>query len=840
MRAGAVLVVMVVLACALAGCADEGADSARARYNQALADYEAGRWAKAAEGFLAARDRAGLDPDLRFRAAFNLGLAHARQADAARDGQGEPGGATEDGAAGGQDAAKAGPEATLEQLRQSAAWFRDAVRLDPEDTDARVNLEVVLRRIQILADELNQGQNSLEARLDRVIEDQRGLRDQVRALMQRVAESGAETEPVAFQDDFDALATFERRLLADAGTVSDLAGEELGLLQGKEQREQKDEVRVVQLQNLDVYLQAARSDLADTRRLLRRLSGDRAHRRSDAALAALKRAREQLLDPVTVLKGVAQDQIQVLQHTVGLDQLGKADIQVGAGQGRSGNQPDGSGPAAAAPAGPPSWLTAEHLRERQEVLQQRTDEVLARLRAGVTAAQNPDDPNAQSPGAAGAPEDPRQQRVLAQAADAIPFVEQAVSHMQGAAAALSTSSATSPATAVPGAGLREAAEKQAQALEALFRAIERFSDIRGLIELVYRDHAATSALLTPADAPEAASLPPEITALSTAERTERILALVRQNRDRLARLDGLFSDELAALDAQAQAGAQDPAAAPGQAPPEQAEESAAQRQLYVQAQGLRVQAEQALGRVEDMMSKIGAVDVAGARAASAEAMQHIEELRRLFFSIVEHLKELLQHQTGTHDQTGSAAAGPDEELASRLAALIEAQGQHATMGQALAQALAEQADAAAQAPPQPGAPDAADAAERLGQAAQEVSQATTQMQGAADFLRKDAEVAQTSSVDVAPTMQAQQLAIEHLENAIRLLEPPQEQQPQDQQQQQEQQQQDQQQQQQQQQQQAQEMSQQQAQRRLQEIRDREAERRREQPQFKPEPVEKDW
>lgn len=793
------LALMAALAAggALSGCADGGAGAARARYNQALQDFEAGRWEEAAEGFLAARDRAGMDPALRFRAAYNLGLSHARRADelgAAPAGEGE-----------------AGPEAIIHSLRQSAAWFRDAVRLDPDSEDARVNLEVVLRRIQVLADQLNKGQNSLEARLERVIEDQRALRDQIRGLMQRVAESGAAAEPVAFQGEFDALATFERRLLADTGTVSDLAGEELGLLQGKDERGQEEEMRLVQLQNLDIYLQAARGELADTRRLLRRLLGDKAHGRAVAGLAALERAREQLLDPVTVLRGIAQDQAQVLGQTAGLDQLGEGGVQLGAGDEA----------AQDAPPAPPVWLTAEHLQGRQDVLRQRTDEVLARFQAGVSAAG---DPAAQPD----APADPRQQRVLAQAAEAIPSLEQAVAHMQGAASALA------------GEDLTRAAEAQTDAIEALFRAMERFSDIRALIELIHREHMATSALLTPSDAPEAVALPPEIAGLSTAERSARIRALVTRNTDRLSRLEGLLDDELAVLDAQAAdagaggAGAAQPGPQAEQMSPEQID---AAKQQYLQAQGLRAQADEALARLAEAMGEGSALRIDGARAAAGEAAEHIEDLRRLFFSIVEHLKELLQSQTRTHDQTGSAAAGPDEELSGRLGQLVEPQSEHAATGDALAQALAAQADAAAQQPQQPGS--GADASERLAQAAGEVTQATAEMQSAADFLRKDAEAARSMSVDIGPTLEAQQVAMEHLENAIRLLQPPQEQQ----QDQQDQQQQDQQQDQQQQQQQAQEMSQQQAQRRLQEIRDREAERQRDKrrrERFTPEPVEKDW
>ncbi|MDE0056415.1 MAG: hypothetical protein OXT64_19460, partial [Gammaproteobacteria bacterium] len=142
--------------------ASEDAPSARARYNLGLEDLENGDFAGAAEAFLAARDDARGDPVLRYRSAFNLGLALAAQAD-------------------GMD--EQALEETIETLRSSAAWFSDAARLAPEEhEDARVNLEIVLRRIQQLADQLNRD-GHLETRLDRIIDDQRGLRDQLRGLL---------------------------------------------------------------------------------------------------------------------------------------------------------------------------------------------------------------------------------------------------------------------------------------------------------------------------------------------------------------------------------------------------------------------------------------------------------------------------------------------------------------------------------------------------------------------------------------------------------------------------------------------------------------------------------
>ena len=137
----------------------------------------------------------------------------AGQADGAPEGisNGSPDGAAEEAL-----------QESLETLRSSAAWFSDAARLAPEgDEDARVNLEIVLRRIQQLADQINRD-GHLEARLDRIIDDQRGLRDQLRQLLADVeSEQGAD-----FRHRFESLAASERALLAETAEVADLAAGE--------------------------------------------------------------------------------------------------------------------------------------------------------------------------------------------------------------------------------------------------------------------------------------------------------------------------------------------------------------------------------------------------------------------------------------------------------------------------------------------------------------------------------------------------------------------------------------------------------------------------------------
>ena len=147
----------------------------RQRYNAGRERLAGGDPGAAADAFLSARDDAGADAELRYRAAFNLGLALAAQADAAAE----------------------EPERAIGIYRDSAAWFADAVRGGAEgDDDARVNLELVQRRIQQLADQLNQGRG-LEQRLERAIDDQRDLRDRLRRLLADTPESGSGQEPSA-------------------------------------------------------------------------------------------------------------------------------------------------------------------------------------------------------------------------------------------------------------------------------------------------------------------------------------------------------------------------------------------------------------------------------------------------------------------------------------------------------------------------------------------------------------------------------------------------------------------------------------------------------------------
>lgn len=713
--------------------------SARERYNAGIEDLEQGDFAAAAEDFLAARDDARGDPLLRYRSAFNLGLALAGQAD------GSPNASPNKSP---DSPGKTDPEETIETLRSSAAWFSDAARLAPEgDEDARVNLEIVLRRIQQLADQVNRD-GHLEARLDRIIDDQRGLRDQLRQLLADVeSEEGGD-----FRHRFESLAASERALLAETADVADLAAEERAHLeaQGEQALAPEQRGRAYQLGHMDHYLQRARQSMSDTRRRLRRLEGERAHRRADTALGELKRAREQLSDPVAVLKAVARDEESLVGHAGALASIAGDDE-----------------------AGPPPWLTIPHLVNRQEDAAARTGEMLRRLEAAIAAAE--DVPTGEPSG------DPQADRTRQSIGEAIPHVREALDAMRSALSAFG------------GAAVSDAAREGAQAVAALARAIERFAGLRELIEITYADQARAVAIL----GAESEDVP--------AEFRERLAGVaIDENRERLQRMEGMLLEMVE------------------QAPPEGEEATAGER--YELAETLRGEALEALDAATRALKSGGGADI-----LAGLALERLEALRRLFFSIVEHLQELLAEQTDTHDQTATVQVEP--ETAPPLGFIAERQETHARTGAALGEALAAQTDAARG--------EDAQAGENIAEATRELRAGTSRMRGAAGTVSAAAEAAERMSPHLEPALADQVAAIGHIENAIRLLRPPDDQDAGGEQQQQ-----------QQQQQQtaaaqpepAEQMSRRQALQRLQAVRDREAERqrRRQRDPAPPDPVEKDW
>ncbi len=130
---------------------------------------------------------------------------------------------------------------------------------------------------------------------------------------------------------------------------------------------------MVQLKNLDLYLLDGRARIAEARRKFQELAAEDGTARAEAALAALKRAREQLLDPITVLGEVAQDEAQMIRRRcsarrkrTGSRGRKRRGISAGGRMSRRGSRR-------------PRWPSARTARDRLE-------EVRARLAAGVEGA----------------------------------------------------------------------------------------------------------------------------------------------------------------------------------------------------------------------------------------------------------------------------------------------------------------------------------------------------------------------------------------------------------------------------------------------------------------------
>ena len=692
--------------------AEVAALTPRGRYNLGLAQLAGAEYEAAAETFLAARDDAGPDPELRYRAAFNLGLALAH-------------GVAED----------APPAEAIDTLRRSAAWFNDAVRLAPAgDDDARINLQLVLKRVLALADQLNEGA-TLQARLDRLIDDQRSIRDGIRSVLQDASSSGS---PRASQDAnapatedtrgltvlledhvaYNALASRERMLAADVGECIDLATEERLFIEQTppDQLAPEQQGRAYQLRGVVDFLERARQSLSDARRRLRRLEGERAHRRADAALAELKRAREQLFDPLKVLQAAAQDQMRLASETAALATFRSEPEQF--------------------EQAPGAWLTAKHLAERQEDVGARTGGVLGRFDA-VTAASREDvetDSDSDS-------------ELLQAVAEATPIVEGGLAAMRNSIQALESDD---PATALP---------EQTHALELLQQAIELFAGAKELIEFAFADQQHIVALLTAGDG----------AAPSGAERTEALFARTADNQRRLHRLGPLLEKEV-----------QGAAATDDEQADEQARQAAEER--HRQAEALREQALDALDTLADRIAD--GPNSSDARTAADEGLAALAELRRLFFTLVEHIHALRRDQADTHDATATlqfdSTADAGEDLGTRIEATASRQTQHGQFGDAIAETLARQADAAstqaANAPDadseQSAEANAEQAAERLAEAAEELRKAGGRMHSAAATLADAATRAQNMSPELEPALDDQLKALDHLDNALLALSPP--------------------------------------------------------------------
>lgn len=684
MRAIAILLIV-------AACSRGEHRAPREKYNEGVDLLVQGDYEAAQKALLDARSAAGVDPELRFRAAYDLGIAYAAHAEKMKTGESP-------------DLQKA-----LELTQQAVSWFSDAARLRKDDPDTQQNLAIVRARAQSLSDELAKGQGKLEARLDALIAQQRKVLDEARGAWIAIKEAGG-ADPLAQQGTLTKLADEERGIVAEAGVIGDMSSEEIDTIGKKEEDKRTDEekVRLVQLKNLELYLTDGRNKIAEARRKLQDLAAEDAVARAEAALVQLKRAREQLLDPITVLREVARDELAVMQETQVVAQVtdGKILDRV----------PDGEMPMI------PKWIEPSALADRQNGLRDRVEEVRARLAAALDGPPPPP------------PADSQAQAQAAQQAKLLERVKVALPHVVTASAAMERAR-----TDLDASKLATAALAQREALVALAAAIEQFADLKQTIDLASETQKALLEYLDKKNGTDA----------------KEALA---NNLTRMPRLKELIADETAQL------AAQPPPAEDDKDKDAKLQQLEQMKQQLAQAEALRGEAEKLIGKLDSAI-KTNKDPVTPAKAADAK----LDELRRLFFNVIEHLQDLVRQQGETRDQTSGAHMELDEDRAPKLPGLVSRQTEHGQLAKAITDALAAQADAGAKAQD----PQQQQQAKNMAAAADEVRLAQNDMSDAQAQLTKARDANQSVSLD--PTLKSQASAIEHLMNALKLLQPPQQQ-----------------------------------------------------------------
>ncbi|HVX11230.1 MAG TPA: VWA domain-containing protein [Pirellulales bacterium] len=677
----------------------------RASYNDALA-YLDNDFDRAERMLSEARREAAADGDVRFRATYNLGWVEVQRADKLS----------------GEQAQEA-----LVHLRRAADWFRDAVRLRPDHSDARHNLEVVLRRIVLLADSLaRRDERDLAKRLDELVEAQRRIVSTARQIVDRIAGDSDPNAADALRGEFRQIAVEQRKVLSDSQALSRDAREELEALGAKPDKEQspQDKLRAAQLTSLLDYANRADQRLGQARGQMRRREAKRSFRRAAAGLTELKRARDQLRGPVEVLDVILADAALLLQLTTVKAKENNLSARIAPSE-PAGDEGEPAAPTDAVESGKNAralpWLTREYLEEDQVSLCERTDELTTRLKAATEQPQSPASANKQGAQPANSTADEEttesaaSDRFLEMVRDALPFLEQGQAAFQTASQSLSADR------------LDDAADSQLKGITALRAARERFLDLRGLVELAYARQTDIQRLLPGSDENDAQEREPEseqntptadsspsqensertatrgtedARAEETALRMQLAAQLQSENIGRGERLEKLIETEAAALPPAAEG---DPKPNASQPADPAAQKAKAQREQLQLAGTLLQLARDEMSQAQTVMAQAAKSEpthdsdpqpdaVNDARKHADGAAEHLQALRRLFFSIAEHLRETAQRQAELNDETEQAAAlAEPDDAAKKAEPLTHRQRELESTSRRIAEALREQA-----------------------------------------------------------------------------------------------------------------------------------------------------
>lgn len=642
----------------------------RTAFNKGLEQFQQAAFDEAGRLLEAARSSAGLDGEVRFRATYNLGWVEVKRADVHLEKE---------------------PQKALQALHKAASWFREAISLRSGHEDTRHNLEIVLNRALVLADRLAaKDKKDLLGQLNKTIDAQRGFLDGLRSSLDLVdVQQDAHVANQA-RHTFRGLSARQLEVLSEGENLSKQAGQALESIRKKEEKERtpEDGVRSSQLEHLLHYLHRARERMGQARSRMRHLRAEQAFRRASAALTELKRGREQLLDPKTRLDALLADGVALTESTA---------VKAALNQGVPGLEPSAT----------PLWLTVDYLLESQQAIKDRTSEFHQGIVAGLdrVGKEKQDDTPQDDAKQDKEPPSPELEKLVQQLKEAEPLIGQAA-----------TAFATAQ-TFLEGKKVADAMASQGEAVTKLAAARERFLDLKGLIQLAWRDENRIASFFKeeepetkPAGEPKAKSVgeepktksegepeaksegepeakpvgEPEANLVAEKEVKPDIIeylpsALELQiiNLSRGERIAGLI---VADLDRAKEAA---PEAAPEQVKKEEGGHGQTssedlskevdtdqevlqqnlkrlkladdlQTRMIRQMKTARLDLERLVNQTSSSVSQ--QEELKQARGHIADVQQTIEVLRQLFFSVVEHLKETIRRQTELNDATKEAAA----------------------------------------------------------------------------------------------------------------------------------------------------------------------------------------
>jgi len=690
----------------------------RTRFNRANERLAEGDLETASTLFREARRDAVDDLELRYAASFNLGMTAVAQAD---------------------ELAAKSPAESLARLHEAADWFREASVMQPDESGPRHNLEVTLRRALILADEIaRKGERDLETALDQLIESQRGRVGEAALLLETVARAADPGMIDALRPAFDTATTAQRELLADAEDLAERAENERAILEAKSEqaRTPEEALRSAALEGVLRYLDQGGERMGQARRQLRQRSAERAYRRASEALDSLKRARDQLRDPVEQI-GVLIGEVAGVGRATAILVEGEASAEAG------GNLP--------------AFLTVEGIGSESAAVEARVGELGERFTTAAERATAGKGLAASGP----APDNGEiREDLRAALTGAAPLIREAHAAMGRATTALAEKK------------LEQALAGDGEATVALSQAQELFFDLRELLAVSHETELRIAGIAGAQDAKAAQ--------LRTGEEST-LAAEQSRNLERAHRLESLLEAERQ-TELQALA-SPSPAAATGEesepVPPDPAK-SAAVEQRFERARTLLAEASGAMAEAGSALAgSASSIEWPRVGAPASRAAERLDALRMLFSTLLEQLERLEREQVDVSDRTQDAIAlaaadRPSGERSAETRARVDAiEGDQKTLetrAGAIADALVARSEQAAAAAPEGEAPAGGSApagpdSKTLRRAGDHVATAQLAMQEAGETFAGE-------KLPLAPAAAAQTVARDELRKAIALLAPP--------------------------------------------------------------------